>query len=134
MAEKNEAKEQVCDICHWRPVAFRVTVVEDGRRKTLNVCREDYQQLRAQRASPVESLFGGSLFGDEILGDFLDDGLRRSSGRSTPRRQGQAGRDREAVDVGETRVGTSAVGPGGARNRQGSRANHARHASSRCAM
>jgi ATP-dependent Clp protease ATP-binding subunit ClpC len=98
MADENETKEQVCDICHWRPVAYRVTVVENGRRKTLNVCREDYQQLRAAQASPFESLFGGSLFGDETLGEFLDDGLRRGSGRGAPRRQRT---DREAVDVGE---------------------------------
>src|SRR5207245_163572 len=48
-----------------------------------------------------ESLFGGSLFGDDMLGDFLDDGFPRSSGRRTPRQAGRPGRDREATDVGE---------------------------------
>jgi len=42
------------------PAALRVTVVENGRRRTLNVCREDYAQLRAQQASPFESLFGAA--------------------------------------------------------------------------
>ena len=101
MAELDETKAQLCDICHRRPAAFRVTVVENGRRRRLEVCREDYAQLRAQQASPFESLFGGSLFGDDMLGDFLDDGFRRSSGRSAPRQAGRSGRDREATDVGE---------------------------------
>src|SRR5438552_1075857 len=101
MGERDETKAQLCDICHRRPAAFRVTVVENGRRRTLEVCREDYAQLRAQQASPFESLFGGSLFGDDMLGDFLDDGFRRSSGRSVPRQAGRPGRDREATDVGE---------------------------------
>ena len=73
MAERDETKAQLCDICHRRPAAYRVTVVENGRRRTLAVCREDYAQLRAQQASPFESLFGGSLFGDDMLGEFLDD-------------------------------------------------------------
>jgi ATP-dependent Clp protease ATP-binding subunit ClpC len=101
MAERDETKAQLCDICHRRPAAFRVTVAENGRRRTLEVCREDYAQLRAQQASPFESLFGGSLFGDDMLGDFLDDGFRRSSGRSAPRQGARPGRDREAIDVGE---------------------------------
>src|SRR5438270_11449564 len=101
MADKDEIRAGLCDICHRRPAALRVTVSENGRRRTLSVCREDYAQLRAQQASPFESLFGGSLFGDDMLGDFLDDGFRRSSGRSAPRQGGQSGRDREATDVGE---------------------------------
>src|SRR5262249_28681492 len=86
---------------HRRPAEYRVTVVEDGRRRTLNVCREHYEQLRAEQASPFESLFGGSLLGDDMLGDFLDDGLPSRSRRATPRRSRRKGRDREAVDVGE---------------------------------
>jgi ATP-dependent Clp protease ATP-binding subunit ClpC len=102
MADRDENQAQLCDICHRRPAALRVTVVENGRRRTLNVCREDYAQLRAQQASPFESLFGGSLFGDDnMLSDFLDDGQPRSSGQRAPRRQGRAGRDRESMDVGE---------------------------------
>src|SRR4051812_20950917 len=101
MAERDGTKAQLCEICHRRPAAFRVTVAENGRRRTLEVCREDYAQLRAQQASPFESLFGGSLFGDDTLGDFLDDGLPRPSGRAAPRTSGRAGRDRESIDVGE---------------------------------
>src|SRR6267142_4319599 len=101
MEERDETKAQLCDVCHRRPAAYRVTVVENGRKRTLEVCREDYAQLRSQQASPFESLFGGSLFGDDMLGDFLDDGLPRSSGRRAPRQTGRPGRDREAIDVGE---------------------------------
>jgi ATP-dependent Clp protease ATP-binding subunit ClpC len=98
MAERDETKAQLCDICHRRPAALRVTVVENGRRRTLSVCREDYAQLRAQQASPFESLFGGSLLGDDGLDDFFGDGRPRASGQRAPRGQG---RDRESIDVGE---------------------------------
>jgi hypothetical protein len=101
MADRDENQAQLCDICHRRPASLRVTVAENGRRRTLSVCREDYAQLRAQQASPFESLFGGSLFGDDMLRDFFDDGLPRSSGQRAPRRQGGTGRDRESIDVGE---------------------------------
>src|SRR5256886_17016353 len=101
MAERDETKAQLCDICHRRPAAFRVTVAENGRRRALAVCREDYAQLRAQQASPFESLFGGSLFGDNMLGDFLDDGFPRSSGRRTPKQAGRPRRDPAATDVGQ---------------------------------
>src|SRR3954469_2484806 len=102
MAERDETKAQLCDICHRRPAAFRVTVAENGRKRRLAVCREDYAQLRAQQASPFESLFGGSLFGDDMPGDFLDDGLPRPSGRAAPRASGgRTGRDRESIDVGD---------------------------------
>src|SRR3954465_6487409 len=101
MAERDETKAQLCEICHRRPAAFRVTVAENGRRRTMAVCREDYAQLRAQQASPFESLFGGSLFGDDMPGDFLDDGMPRMSGRAAPRQTGRPERDREASDVGE---------------------------------
>src|SRR4051812_32207942 len=82
--------EELCDICHRRPAAVRVTVNENGRRRTMNVCRHDYARLRAQQASPVESLFGGSLFGDDSV-------LDRLMGESPPRQE----REREATDVGE---------------------------------
>ena len=57
MAERDETRTQLCDIDHRRPAAYRVTVAENGRRRTLNVCREHYEQLRAQQAfSPVPNL------------------------------------------------------------------------------
>src|SRR5438874_11873242 len=98
MADRDENQAQLCDICHRRPAALRVTVVDNGRRRTLNVCREDYAQLRAQQASPFESLFGGSLLGDDFVSDFFRDGGNRPDGSRGARRQG---RDRESVDVGE---------------------------------
>src|SRR5207237_1499433 len=100
MGERDEEQAGLCDICHRRPAALRVTVSENGRRRTLNVCREDYAQLRSQQASPFESLFGGSLFGNDLMEDYFGDrtgGAQRGAGRS-PRRQD---RDREGVDVGD---------------------------------
>ena len=54
----------MCDICGARPASVRVAVVQNGRRKQLNVCDHDYTQLtRHQRTlSPLESLFRGGLF------------------------------------------------------------------------
>src|SRR5207248_1158590 len=93
----------LCDICHRRPAALRVTVSEDGRRRTLNVCREDYAHLRAQQASPFESLFGGSLFGDDLTSGFFGNGGAESrdaeegaEAGGSPRRPG---RRRESADV-----------------------------------
>ena len=77
MAERDENQARLCDICHRRPAALQVTAVDNGRRRTLNVCREDYAQLRAQQASPFESLFGGSLLGDDFVSDFFGDGGNR---------------------------------------------------------
>jgi ATP-dependent Clp protease ATP-binding subunit ClpC len=111
MAEREQVQAGLCDICHRRPAAVRVAVVEDGQRRTLNVCRQDYAKLRARQASPFESVFGGSLFGDDTLGDFFGDGDGRGgdgdAGRRAPTEgsEGRPGRprrrDREGVDVGE---------------------------------
>ncbi len=94
MAQRpEEGTQRLCDICHQRPAAVRVTVSENGRRRTLNVCEQDYARLQAQSASPFESLFGddmlGSLFGDEEAG---------AERRGRPRSRG---RDRESVDLTE---------------------------------
>ncbi|WP_322042030.1 ATP-dependent Clp protease ATP-binding subunit [Paraburkholderia sp. J67] len=48
-----------CDICGVRPATVRVAVLQDGRRRFLDVCDYHYAQLtRHQRTlSPLESLF-----------------------------------------------------------------------------
>ncbi|WP_027815245.1 ATP-dependent Clp protease ATP-binding subunit [Paraburkholderia bannensis] len=48
-----------CDICGVRPATVRVAVLQDGRRRFLDVCDYHYNQLtRHQRTlSPLESLF-----------------------------------------------------------------------------
>jgi ATP-dependent Clp protease ATP-binding subunit ClpC len=116
MAERPRSETSgLCDICHRRPAAVRVTVSENGRRRTLSVCDEDYAQLRAQSASPFESLFGdtfarGGGLGDDLFGRFFgeggdgagtgtgtEEGLGAGRGRGRPRGR----RDREAVDLGE---------------------------------
>src|SRR5256885_17150217 len=82
MADRDETRAGLCYICHRRPAALRVTVSENGRRRTLNVCREDYAQLRAQQASPFESIFGGSLFGDDLMSNFFGDGGAEGRGEA----------------------------------------------------
>jgi ATP-dependent Clp protease ATP-binding subunit ClpC len=64
--------QQLCDICQQRPAAVRVNVVQEGRRKSLDVCDYHYRQLnrRQQPTSPLESLFRNSLF-DDFMGDDL---------------------------------------------------------------
>ena len=80
---------------------MRVTVSENGRRRTLKVCEEDYAALRAQQSSPFESLFGGGLLGGDLFRDFFgelgDEGAARAS-RPTGRGRG---RDRESLDLSE---------------------------------
>ncbi len=49
---------KLCDLCRARPATVRVDVVEDGRRRTLDLCEHDYARLRQERPrSPWESLF-----------------------------------------------------------------------------
>src|SRR5256885_16845237 len=91
MADRDETRAGLCYICHRRPAALRVTVSENGRRRTLNVCREDYAQLRAQQASPFESIFGGSLFGDDLMSNFFGDGGAEGRGEAGEKGGGGGG-------------------------------------------
>src|SRR5438270_82920 len=50
MADKDEIRAGLCDICHRRPAALRVTVSENGRRRTLNVCPEDLKRQAREMA------------------------------------------------------------------------------------
>jgi len=121
MAESDEVQGRLCDIDHRRPAVVRVTVVENGQRRTLNVCREHYEQLRARQASPFESLFSGlggfgGGFGEDVLGGFFgeeEQGRGREeiggplggpAGRTPRARRGGgrprgAARGRESVDI-----------------------------------
>ena len=109
MAESDDLQGKLCDIDHRRPAAVRVTVIENGQRRTLNVCREHYAELRARQASPFESLFSGfgGEFGDDLLGGFFDEGAvgrggsrgRAARGDGGARRISGRGAEREAVDL-----------------------------------
>jgi len=52
----------LCEICNARPAAARVTVVQNGERKTLSICDYDYRQLMRHQSAvnPFDSLLGGS--------------------------------------------------------------------------
>ena len=108
MADRDDVQGKLCDIDHRRPAVVRVTVIENGQRRTLNVCREHYAELRARQASPFESLFSGfgGGFGNDLLGGFFDEGgageappggggarrARGDGGTAAPRRAGGRGR------------------------------------------
>jgi ATP-dependent Clp protease ATP-binding subunit ClpC len=75
----------LCDLCGLRPATVRLELFEGGRRRTLEVCEEDYLRLRREQEwfSPWEALFSsgfGGLFPEGLLG------------------RGRWG-DREAVDI-----------------------------------
>ncbi len=57
---------ELCEICHKRPAAYQVTVMQNGVRKQMNICEYDYARLtRDQRhTSAMESMFGGGGFDD----------------------------------------------------------------------
>lgn len=63
--------EQLCDICQRRPATTRVTVLENGRRKNMDVCDYDYARLtrHQQYISPLESLFRGNSLFDDFFSD-----------------------------------------------------------------
>ncbi|MDK4725481.1 AAA family ATPase [Rhizobium phaseoli] len=67
-----------CDIC-GRPATVRAQVTSNGRRQTMDLCDEHYQQIarrsRARSASPLESLFQrrGNLFEDFFSDSPLND-------------------------------------------------------------
>lgn len=58
----------LCEICNARPATARVTVSQNGQRKTMSICDHDYRQLLRHQSmlNPFDSLLGGglsSLFG-----------------------------------------------------------------------
>ena len=52
----------LCEICHARPAIARVTVVQNGQRKSMSICDYDYRQLMRHQSmlNPFDSLLGGS--------------------------------------------------------------------------
>ncbi len=84
----------LCDICGERPATARVTVIQNGRRETYDVCDADYRRLRRQERflSPFESLFAGGFL-DDLFGDLADLDLFPGFGGMERRRR------REAADI-----------------------------------
>ncbi|MFM0015329.1 ATP-dependent Clp protease ATP-binding subunit [Paraburkholderia sediminicola] len=69
----------LCEICNARPAVARVTVVQNGERKSLSICDYDYRQLMRHQSmqNPFDSLLGGGglsrFFGGMEDGDEDDD-------------------------------------------------------------
>ena len=51
----------LCEICNARPAVARVTVVQNGERKSMSICDYDYRQLMRHQSmlNPFDSLLGG---------------------------------------------------------------------------
>jgi ATP-dependent Clp protease ATP-binding subunit ClpC len=85
----------ICDICGIRPATRRVEVVQNGERRTLDICDYDYARLvRQQRqTSPFESLFRGTgledFFGEDPFAAFDRSGSARR----------QRAQERATVDI-----------------------------------
>ncbi|SPC14434.1 ATP-dependent Clp protease ATP-binding subunit [Cupriavidus taiwanensis] len=84
----------LCEICNARPAVARVTVVQDGQRKSMSICDYDYRQLLRHQdmLNPFDSLLGGGglsrFFGG--LGNGADDEAQGGFAAEVPR---------ESVDV-----------------------------------
>ena len=84
--------QKLCDICKERPATVRVTVLQNGQRRQLDVCDIHYQQLaRSQRpVSPLEALVRGSGL-EDFFGQTVPAG-------GTPRR-GPPGPEQAALNL-----------------------------------
>ncbi|WP_112664298.1 ATP-dependent Clp protease ATP-binding subunit [Microvirga flavescens] len=84
--------QHLCEICGVRPASVRVTVIQNGQRKQLDVCDYHYAQLsRHQRAlSPLESLFRGGLFDDFFGAQNEVPPIPRGSARRGPAQEREA--------------------------------------------
>ncbi|KDR32374.1 ATP-dependent Clp protease ATP-binding subunit [Caballeronia zhejiangensis] len=60
----------LCEICHARPAVAQVTVVQNGRRKSMSICEYDYRQLMRHQTmlNPFDSLLGGGSL-SRLMGD-----------------------------------------------------------------
>ena len=88
-----------CVVC-GKPATTQVTITENGKRRQLALCDEHYAQLNASRQqwrSPLESLFGGSIF-DRMFGDTWPAFEDMGAGQRAPQ-SARRGRAREAVDL-----------------------------------
>ncbi|MFM0502824.1 ATP-dependent Clp protease ATP-binding subunit [Paraburkholderia caffeinilytica] len=65
----------LCEICNARPAVARVTVVQNGERKSLSICDYDYRQLMRHQSmlNPFDSLLGGSGL-SRFFGGGMEDG------------------------------------------------------------
>lgn len=87
-----------CDICGVT-ASYRVQLVENGRQRGAELCEIHYEQLNDQRrtVSPLDALFGQSLFGQGSADDLMRNLMNRMSGdQNTP--MASVG-DRQSVDI-----------------------------------
>ncbi len=91
-------RNRMCQLCNSRPATARVTVVENGSRRTMDICEADYERLSRRQggsSSPLESLFRGGLRQD-FFGE--PDGDEPGIQDLVRARRGPA---RESVDIDE---------------------------------
>ncbi len=87
----------LCEICNARPAVARVTVVQNGQRKSMSICDYDYRQLMRHQSmmNPFDSLLGGGGGGGGLshFFDGLDDSMEHDDEGMS------AEMPRESVDV-----------------------------------
>jgi ATP-dependent Clp protease ATP-binding subunit ClpC len=93
-----------CSVC-GRPATRQVTIVENGKRRQVDLCEEHYAEALGDRGfglgvSPLESLFHGGLF-DRFFGDAWSPFEELGTARRRPQAlaPGRRDRSREAVDL-----------------------------------
>ncbi|WP_345814205.1 ATP-dependent Clp protease ATP-binding subunit [Paraburkholderia sp. PREW-6R] len=90
----------LCEICNARPAVARVTVVQNGERKTLSICDYDYRQLMRHQSmtNPFDSLLGGSGL-SRFFGNLPGAGARNDDEDDEAGNRYSAEVPRESVDA-----------------------------------
>jgi len=87
-----------CDVCGGA-ASYRVQLVENGRQRGAELCEIHYEQLNDQRrtVSPLDALFGRSLFGEGSPDDLMRNLMNRVSGAQNMTMESVG--DRQSVDI-----------------------------------
>lgn len=78
----------ICEVCGRRPAEIQVLIEENGKQRTLNVCRYDYSRMQASAMrgrSPFLGLFGRDPFADVFEQDSDFETLASHMGFPIPR-------------------------------------------------
>lgn len=86
-----------CDVCQKRPATTQLTTIQNGKKETLNLCKQDYLKYKKSKSrSPFDQMFSGR---NSLFDSFFD--------KAGPNRSGQSSRgnpfsaQRESIDISE---------------------------------
>ncbi len=89
----------ICDICGKRPATVRVQASVNGQRRTLELCEQDYERLRAQQQQAARSPFESLFSNHPLMGGMMDDLWPGMSGGNDEDFRLGPRRPRETVNV-----------------------------------